>query len=458
MKHFTLRQILNACGGEYTGNDNLLDLPVKNILTDSRQVEENSLFAAIAGERVDGHDFIESCYSHGALCVLCEKPPVSLPDEKACILVSSTLEALKMIAKAYREMFSIPFIGITGSVGKTSTKEMIASVLSQKFCVHKTQGNFNNELGVPLTLFGLEEKHQVAVIEMGISDFGEMTRLSTIVQPDFCVITNIGYCHLEKLIDLDGVLKAKTEMFKSMSKTGRVILNGDDEKLRTVTQVNGISPIFYGFSSSNRYFCKGLVNNSDNEITCTFCYDNQELNVVIPAIGNHMAANALAAVAIARELNMTNEEIVKGIACYKTVGSRSNVIKTHGLTIIDDCYNANPTSMKSSIDMLNNFAGRHVCILGDMKELGENESSLHFETGVYAGTNSDIVICIGELSAEIARGARFCGNSRSYHFNTAQDAVIYMKHILKKGDVVLVKASRAMKLEEVVSKLYTLSI
>ena len=212
MKAITIKEILDSCNGNFIGAEENLNTKVTSIVTDSRQAKENSMFVAIKGEKVDGHKFVPMTYSQGAVCALVEeKVDCDIPQ----IVVESTLQAVKDIAEYYRSLFTIPFIGVTGSVGKTSTKEMLASVLKEKFKVHKTQGNFNNELGVPLTLFAMEEDTEVAIIEMGISDFGEMTRLSKIVKPNICVITNIGCCHLENLGDRDGVLKAKTEMFKN---------------------------------------------------------------------------------------------------------------------------------------------------------------------------------------------------------------------------------------------------
>ena len=253
MKNLTLREILNSCNGTFIGDNSALDLKVNSIVTDSRQAKENTLFVAIKGEKVDGHSFVENTYKQGAVCAVVEEEvDCKIPQIK----VESTLQAVKDIATYYRSLFNIPFIGVTGSVGKTSTKEMLGSVLKERFKVHKTQGNFNNELGVPLTLFAMEEDAEVAIIEMGISDFGEMTRLSNIVKPDFCVITNIGCCHLECLGDRDGVLKAKTEMFTHMQKNGKIFLNGDDDKLRTVKEYNGIKPIFYGLDSKNQYYAE----------------------------------------------------------------------------------------------------------------------------------------------------------------------------------------------------------
>ncbi|MEE0873754.1 MAG: UDP-N-acetylmuramoyl-tripeptide--D-alanyl-D-alanine ligase, partial [Ruminococcus sp.] len=213
MKHFTLAEIAAACGGKYVGDDSLKNTYITSVERDSRSIQNGSLFLAICGEHVDGHDFIEQCFEKGAVCALCEKAPENA--SAPCIVVPSTLDAVKKVAKAYREKFDIPVIGISGSVGKTSTKEMIYAVLSQKFKTHKTQGNLNNELGVPLTLLAMPEDAEAAVIEMGISDFGEMTCLSEMVQPTVCVLTVIGSCHLENLGDLDGVLKAKTEMFSN---------------------------------------------------------------------------------------------------------------------------------------------------------------------------------------------------------------------------------------------------
>lgn len=230
MKDFTLAEIAKACNGEYVGDESLKNTKITSVERDSRQVNNGSLFLAIKGERVDGHDFIEKCFAQGAVCALCEKAPENAT--KPCIVVPSTLDAVKKIGRAYREKFDIPVIGISGSVGKTSTKEMLYAVLSQRFKTHKTQGNLNNELGVPLTLLSMPEDTEAAVIEMGISDFGEMTRLSEMVQPTICVLTIIGECHLENLGDRDGVLKAKTEMFKNARENADFILNGDDDSFQ----------------------------------------------------------------------------------------------------------------------------------------------------------------------------------------------------------------------------------
>lgn len=443
MKKFTLGEIAESCGGKFVGNDSDKNIEITSVERDSRQIKDGSLFLAIKGERVDGHDYIEKCFAGGAVCAVCEKPPVN--EEKPYILVDSTLEAVKKIAKAYRRKFDIPVVGVSGSVGKTSTKEMLYAVLSQKFRTHKTQGNLNNELGVPLTLLSMPEDTQAAVIEMGISDFGEMTRLSEMVQPTICVLTIIGCCHLENLGDRDGVLKAKTEMFKNAAENAEYILNGDDDKLYSVTEVNGKKPIYFGFAGDNDYYAEDIENNGEGGISCTLCFDNTRLNVNIPAIGSYMVSNALAAVAAGRLLGLSDEQLINGVQSYKTVGSRANVINTGKIRIIDDCYNANPTSVKASLDTLVNFSGRKVAILGDMKELGTDELKLHLETGKYAKDKGvDLVIAVGPLAVELAKGAD------GEWFESVEQVKSAIPALISDGDTVLVKASHSMHFEEIV--------
>ena len=443
MKKFTLAQIAEACGGKYYGDSALLDTPISSVERDSRCIKENSLFLAIKGARSDGHDYIEQCFADGACCALCEK----LPDDpsKPCIVVDSTLEAVKKIARAYRDLFDIPIVGISGSVGKTSTKEMIASVLAQKYRVLKTQGNLNNELGVPLTLFGLDEDTEVGVIEMGISGFGEMSRLSAMAQPTIEVITVIGECHLENLGDRDGVFRAKTEMFANLREGGTVVLSCDDDKLSQVKEVKGKAPIFFGLTGGD-YTAENIVNNGVLGISADLLFGGKTLSVNIPAIGTYMVSNALAAAAVGRELGLTDEEIKAGIAAYKTVGSRANLIDTGKIRIIDDCYNANPVSVKASVDTLMNFDGRKVAILGDMKELGENELALHLSVGEYA-RKCDLVIAVGPLAGSLAEGAG------GLHFAVKEELIDKLPELIHEGDVVLVKASHSMQFEKITEAL-----
>lgn len=442
MKPFTLEEIAAACGGKYVGDEEKKQLCITSVERDSRCIKDGSLFLAIKGERVDGHDYIEKCFESGACCAVCERPPINV--QKPYILVDSTLEAVKKIAKVYREKFNIPIVGVSGSVGKTSTKEMLYAVLSQKFKTHKTEGNLNNELGVPLTILSMPENTEAAVIEMGISDFGEMSRLAQIVQPTVCVLTIIGCCHLENLGDRDGVCKAKTEMFKFAADNAEFVLNGDDDRLAQINDVNGKKPIFFGLGNNNRYYAENIKNNGEGGVSCTLFADGDKLDVIIPAIGDYMVSNALAAVAVGRILGLSDEQLKNGVEAYKTVGSRAHVINTGRIRIIDDCYNANPTSVKASLDTLSNFGGRKISVLGDMKELGKEELKLHFDTGVHAKSKSDVVISIGELSKELAKGAN------GKWFADIESAKPEILAQITDGDTVLVKASHSMQFEKIV--------
>lgn len=449
MKPFTLAEIAAACGGVYVGSEELKSAAVTSVERDSRQIRDGSLFLAIKGERVDGHDFIQTCYDSGAVCALCERVPENA--EKPYILVDSTLAAVKKIAKAYREKFDIPVVGVSGSVGKTSTKEMLYAVLSQKYKTHKTQGNLNNELGVPLTLLSMPADAQAAVIEMGISGFGEMTRLSEMVQPTICVLTIIGCCHLENLGDRDGVCRAKTEMFAHAREDAAYILNGDDDKLGAIESVRGKRPIFFGLDSKNDYYAEALENNGEGGVSCVLCSGEKRLPVTIPAIGSYMVTNALAAVAAGELLGLSDDELIRGVQAYKTVGSRANVIHTDTLRIIDDCYNANPTSVKASLDTLKNFSGRTVAILGDMKELGKDELQLHYDSGAYAKQlGIDAVLAVGPLAKELARGAD------GVWFESLDALLPQLGGYVHSGDTVLVKASRSMRFEKITEALKNL--
>ena len=443
MKPITLSEVARACGGELHGDP---DLQITSIVTDSRKAGEGSLFAAIKGARADGHKFIPAVAEQGAVCALCEEAPQA---DIAYILVESTLVALKGIAEYYRSLFSIPFIGITGSVGKTSTKEFISAVLAQKYNVHKTGGNFNNELGVPITLFGLEESHEVAVIEMGISGFGEMTRLSKMVRPDISVITNIGYCHLENLGDRDGVLRAKTEMFTYLKDNGSIILCHDDDKLRTVTDYHGITPTFYG-TGNDEYHAENIVEKGLDGVGCTLIHGDTRIDVTIPTMGRHNVLNALCAMAVGTKLGLTPDEIKRGLESFRNVGSRNHIIKTSYYTIIDDCYNANPTSTKAGLDTLSKLSGRRVAVLGDMKELGKDEIALHREVGAYAKElGIDVLIAVGPLSEATAEGF----GEGAYYYQNVDRCIDRIERHLHPDDTILVKASHSMQFERIVEAL-----
>ena len=421
-----------------------------SIVTDSRQTEPGALFIAIPGERVDGHVFIEDVIAKGALAVMSERDLGQRPFPY--IQVKSSLQAVKDIAQFYLEQLQIPVVGITGSVGKTSTKEVIASVLSQKFRVLKTQGNFNNELGLPLTVFGLRPEHEMAVLEMGINQFGEMTRLAKIARPDTCVITNIGPCHLEYLGSRDGVFQAKTEVFPYIKPGGRAVLNGDDDKLSEVGSVNGSMPLFFGMSSSADVWADMLENHGLEGMGCRIHMGEDSFFVRIPIPGKHMVYNALAAAAVGKCYGLNADEIRRGIESLEPVDGRLRMVKTGTAAIIDDCYNANPVSMKASLEVLKNTPGRKTAILGDMGELGSGQVQMHREVGAYAGTcGLDLCICVGSLSRHMAEAARDTNPHMEVIYLEQLEAVMeILPRLAEKGGTILVKASHFMEFHKVV--------
>ncbi len=442
MRHLTPSVILAVTGGKANG-----PLPVGEltaIVTDSRAIQPGCLFAAIPGERVDGHDFIGQAAEKGAACVLCQR---SCGAPVAQIVVPDTQAALRAVAAWYRTQFDIPFVGVTGSVGKTTAKEMIASVLSARYETLKTEKNFNNELGVPLTLFRLEERHQAAVVEMGISGFGEMTRLAEMVRPDIGVYTLIGDAHLEFLGDRPGVLRAKGEMVTGMAPDAVIIANGDDALLRG--HDFGRRTVLFGLGEHCDIRAVDVAPEGAETMGCVICAGQRRIPVHIPAFGDHMVYAALMGAAVGLQLGLTDDEIARGVAAYETVGSRGRVIDTGRITVVDDCYNANPTSVRSAIESLSHLPGRHVAILGDMRELGPASAALHRQIGAFAAEKCALVIACGLEAKPLAEGA---GKGAPW-FATVKELVAALPDLIHDGDAVLVKASRAMGFERVTEAL-----
>ena len=453
MKTLTPHIIAEITGGRYVGDEASRHNCVAGAARDNRDVMPGNLFICIRGARADGHDFANIAFDSGAACCLAQR---DIPDAKGpYVLVDSTLGSLKTIGAHYRRMFDIPVIGITGSVGKTTSKEMVAAVLGAKYQVLKTPANLNNEIGVPLTLLSMDEHHEAAVIEMGISDFGEMSRLAEMVRPDIFMITRIGYAHLEQLGDLRGVLRAKTEAFACMDRQkGIAVLNGDDELLWGYDP--GIRKLTYGFGRRNDY----RAENARNEGTSAPARElmvvtpSARFAITIPAYGAHLAQAALSAAVIGDLLGVAPEGIRRGVLSFETVGSRSNVTHTGCITIIDDCYNANPTSMRAAFESMSALPGRRVAVLGDMLGLGADSDELHRDTGAYAVQSGiDALLCLGEKAALILDGYLSAGGKTARHFQTKADMIGALPELILKGDNVLVKASRGMQMEEVVEAL-----
>ena len=469
LPHMTIREIIKAVAGTYLGDEALLDQAVTDVVIDSRLVTAGCLFVPFKGERVDGHDFIPQVMEDGALCSLTE---TDLPDDapRPCIRVNSTEKALRDLAAWYRLSLDIPVIGITGSYGKTSAKEMVASVLSERFNVLKTEGNFNNHIGLPLTIFKIRPEHTAAVLEMGISDFGEMSILAEVARPDIAMITTIGDCHLEFLGDRAGVYRAKSEMFDYMKDpAGPVILRADDEILGSVEQVNGKKPFFYGMSRINLFAADASENDawvSDiksrglSGTDCTLHLGAQTAAVHVPIPGRHNLYHMMAAALIGQILSLTPGEIARGAGKVGMISGHGNIIQTDRHIILDDCYNANPASMKAALETLHETDRRRIAILGDMGELGRDEEALHCEVGAFAGTCApDLMICIGPLARSIMRGyqdtpqgKKAADEKRTFCYDSKEDLLKDLPSLLKEGDAVLVKASHFMGFEEIVDQ------
>ena len=457
----TLSNIANACSGTLYNSG--FDGEVSGVVIDSRLVMKDYLFIASRGDKVDGHDYIESAYKQGAVAAVCEIAPINT--DKPYILVKDSLVALIRIATLYRMQLNIPIVGITGSVGKTSTKEFVGSVLSQKFKVLKTEGNYNNEIGLSLTILKIRAEHELAIVEMGINHFGEMHNLSEIAKPDYCLFTNIGQSHLENLGSREGILKAKSEIFDFMNEEGRVILNGDDDMLSTIKKVKGKFPIRYGLDLGNDVYGDNIISNGLLGSSLDIHINNTSLHLDIPMPGNHMILNALAAASVGSLLALTDSEIIDGIEKVRPLKGRNNIINHDKWTIIDDSYNANPVSMKAAIDLLDMAATRKVAILGDMGELGDTKNSLHKDIGKYAASKDlDIIICVGELSSHMFEGAKGNDSSdypassasiseRLYYFEKIDSLISSLNSILRDEDTILVKASHFMGFDKIVHEL-----
>ena len=440
MEHMNIRRALALCGGQLSGTCDP-EAEIGKIVIDTRAVESGDLFAAFRGERVDGHDFIPAAFERGAACCIGERAPEG--ETRPVIVVPDVLTALEQITAGYRGDFDLPVVGITGSVGKTTAKEMISAVLEQHFHTLKTEGNLNNRYGVPMMLSQLNSGHEAAVIEMGISEFGEMTRLARMVQPTMAVYTTIGHAHLEFLHDLDGVLRAKTEMLDLMPETAPVIVNGDDEKLRSLQCRQ--RKITYGFDAGCDVRAENLKTGMPQ--TCEIVCGMRRIPVRIPAFGQHYVYAALAAAAVGMLLGLDDREIADGIAAFHNVGRRGETFFSAGITVVDDSYNANPDSVCNGIDNLIRMPGaRHICILGDMLELGENTLNMHYNVGSYAREKGiDLVLTSGSCAGEMSRAA----GERGRNFESREALITALPELLKEGDCVLVKASKGSHFETV---------
>lgn len=424
---------------------------ISRISTDSRDIDENTLFVALVGERFDAHDFVDDVLKKGAKAVVCSK---YVGDDERIIYVEDTGKALLDIAHGYRKMFNIPFVGLTGSVGKTTSKGMIYSVVNKKFNTLRTAGNLNNEIGVPKTLFCLEDYHEAAVIEMGMNHFGEISRLSKTVEPSIGVITNVGTAHIENLDSREGILKAKCEILDGMKAGSALIINADNDMLATLDN-DDYEIIRFGISGEKLYMSAKDIITDENGSSFTAVCGGESTRVIVPAVGIHNVYNALCAMCVGKKLGYTLEEAAEGIKDFEPEGMRQKITKISDMIFIEDCYNANPDSMKASLDALKTICkGRAFAVLGDMLELGDYSEAAHREVGEKAAkTGCEYVLTYGEQARNISKAAEEKG-CKALCFSEKEEIAEFLYENLREEDAVLFKGSRGMKMEDIFTSLY----
>lgn len=445
MQEFTTYEVLEASGGSFVRD---ADGIVKNVIIDSRKAEQGSLFVAIKGERVDGNDYIAAAFEKGATACICDKD-VTVTASGALIKVADSALALGKIANRYKMKYNVPTVAVTGSVGKTTTKDMIAAVMSKMGDCLKTEGNFNNELGMPLTIFGLEKHHKSAVLEMGMSAFGEIAYLADIARPDVAVITNIGMSHIENLGSREGILKAKMEICDFFGRDNLLIINADNDMLKTVKKDKEYEILTYGLESEADYTACDIEDYGIKGSAFMAITPKGRFSVKLAVAGVHNVYNALAAIAVGEHFGISEADIVDALGGFVLTAMRLTVEKHGGVTLINDCYNASPDSIRASLDVLKSEKGRRVAVLGDVLELGEFAETAHRDIGRMCAGKADLLITAGENARFIAEGARESGVPEVIYRTTTEEAAALAGELVKNGDTVLVKASRGMHFEKV---------
>ncbi len=449
-----LSEIAEMAEGKFFAGDLKEDIEIKCFSTDSRGDLRDSVFVALAGERFDGHDFVGKAFENGAVCALTERLPENTPG--TYIVVPDSKKALGKIAKAYKNKISPLTVAVTGSVGKTTTKEFIYAVLSEKYNTLKTEGNHNNDIGLPMTLLGISPENDASVIEMGMSHFGEIDYLSKITAPNIALITCIGSSHIENLGSREGIRDAKLEIRNGLKNDGILILNGDEPLLEDIS-----GAIYVG--EKNKYSDYRIDRVVEGENGCAFdlIFGGERVeSITIPVLGRHNVMNAAFAFAVGILAGMGEFEIRRGLMNFENTGLRQNIFEKDAVTVIADCYNASPESMKASLKVLANVAerkgARKIAILGDMKELGSYSEKAHIEVGETVYKNKvDLLITVGMLAADIAASALECGmkNVLAFEEGKYEEIAEAVKKNTVKGDVILFKGSRAMALEKVIELL-----
>ena len=435
-----------------TGTTNQSNPVITAICTDTRKLQPGCLFVALKGDNFDGHAFTRGALEQGAAAVLCERATGCGEQE---ILVPDTHAALLSLAAYYRRQFKLLMIGITGSVGKTTTKEMTAAVLSTKYKTLKNSGNLNNEIGLPMTIFDLDDSFEAAVLEMGMSGLGEVSRLSRVCAPDMSIITNIGVSHIEKLGTKENILQAKLEIIDGMEAGAPLLLNGDDAFLRRADTA-GHPVTYFGIENEHSQFRGALAPKSGSAASFTVEHDGHLQRIVLPAVGKHNVYNALAAYSAGILNGVAPEHAAAALAEYTPAGMRQRIRHIDGMAFIEDCYNASPDSLKAALGVLAEMqAQRRIAVLGDMLELGSYARQAHEEAGVFAASKGiNVLLTYGEHSRHTARKAKECGIGTVLSYDSKSELAGALCTILSPGDAVLFKASRGMGLEDVIDIVY----
>lgn len=429
------------------------DVAVANISTDTRGEISGCLFVPLKGERFDGHDYLQQAVENGAVAVLCDREIAALPKEVAVYRVKQTRRALEDLAAYHRRRFALPVIAVTGSSGKTTTKELIASVLAQKFRVHKTEKNHNNEIGLAQTLLSLQPEDEVCVVEMGMRARGEIKRLAEIAAPTIGVVTNVGVAHLERLGSQEAIAAAKQELIESIPENGTAVLNWNDKRVRNMASVCHGRVISYGIEpQANVQALDIQYGLGKTKFTCRLF--DEVFPVTLPLLGAHNVANALATVAVARVLGLSANRIQRALADAVAGELRQEIVDRSGIRFVNDAYNANPFSMAASLASLSQFGeGRYVAVIGDMLELGPNEVAMHEELAaavIAAGITE--LITVGPLARALGEAVKKQSHVNVHSVANTNEVMPLLKPLLQAGDIVLIKGSHSLRLDSLVTE------
>ena len=446
MKELTLGQIAAWCGAKTP--DGAQTLAIRGVESDSRAIAPGYLFIALKGEHADGHDYIAAAEKNGAVAAIVEHPvETALP----CLVVDDAVRAYGSIAAGYRQLLGIKVIGITGSVGKTTTKEMTACVLEGSFETARTEGNQNNPLGLPMSIMRISERTQVAVLEMGMNHFGEVEYLTGIAKPDVAVITNIGTAHIEYLGSREGILKAKLEIMQGVPGSGFGVFNGDEPLLWDVRHDGKHKKYYFGIENPACDVIASDVQEYEDGMRFMVHGLGHLFELFVPTVGHHSVYNALAATTAALLLGVKPEQIQARLAAFRNTGMRQRIYQQNGMTIIEDCYNAGPESTQAALEVLGSYhtTGKRIAVLGDMLELGNRSSAEHYRIGRIAADKADMLFTYGNHSLRTVTGAITGGMppKNAEHFDTHEDLAYVLKTRAAEGDVLLFKGSRGMKME-----------